>query len=135
MLRIYSYEKCGTCRNAMKFLADHGVKADILPIREQPPSKTELKQMLALLGGEKRKLFNTSGLQYKALKLKDKLPGMSEAEALDLLSKDGMLVKRPFVLSGKGGTVGSSSRTRPARDRRPSPPSRTRPPAARARHA
>jgi arsenate reductase len=106
MLRIYSYEKCGTCRNAMQFLADHGVKAEVLPIKEKPPNKADLKRMLALLGGEKRKLFNTSGLQYKALQLKEKLPAMSEAEALDLLSKNGMLVKRPFVLVANGGTVG-----------------------------
>lgn len=106
MLRIYSYEKCGTCRKALKFLAARGVEAKVIPIREQPPSRAELKRMLGLVGGEMRKLFNTSGLDYKALKLKDKLPRMSEAEALDLLSKNGNLVKRPFALSRKGGTVG-----------------------------
>ena len=106
MLRIYTYEKCGTCRNALKFLATRGWKAEVIPIREQPPTKAELKTMLGLMGGEIRRLFNTSGLDYKALGLKDKLPAMKEAEAIELLSKNGNLVKRPFVLSAKSGTVG-----------------------------
>ena len=106
MLRIYTYEKCSTCRSALKFITARGWQADVVPIREQPPTKAELKKMLGLVGGEVRKLFNTSGLDYKALGMKDKLPAMSEAEAIDLLSKNGSLVKRPFVLSAKGGTVG-----------------------------
>lgn len=106
MLRIYSYEKCSTCRNALKFAAAHGWKTEVIPIREQPPTKAELKRMLALMGGDIRKLFNTSGLDYKALGMKDKLPAMSEAEAIDLLSRNGNLVKRPFALSETDGTVG-----------------------------
>ena len=106
MLRLYSYEKCGTCRNALKFLAAHGRKPEVLPIREQPPTKAELKRMLGLMGGELRRLFNTSGLDYKALGMKDRLPKLSEAEAIDLLSKNGSLVKRPFLLATHGGTVG-----------------------------
>ena len=106
MLRLYSYEKCGTCRNALKFLTAHGLKAEVLPIREQPPTKAELQRMLALMGGELRRLFNTSGLDYKALGMKDRLPRLSEAEAIDLLSKNGNLVKRPFLLTTNGGTVG-----------------------------
>jgi arsenate reductase len=96
MVRVYAYEKCSTCRNALKFLAAHGVKAEVIPIRERPPTKTELKQMLGLMGGELRRLFNTSGLDYKALGMKDRLPGMSESEAIDLLSQNGNLVKRRF---------------------------------------
>ena len=106
MLRIYSYEKCDTCRKALKFLAARGVVAENIPIRERPPSKAELKRMLGLVGGELRKLFNTSGRDYKALNMKDRLPAMSESDALDLLSKNGNLVKRPFALSADGGTVG-----------------------------
>ena len=105
-LRIYSYEKCDTCRKALKFLAARGVHAENISIRERPPSKAELKRMLGLMGGELRRLFNTSGRDYKSLNLKDRLPAMSEAEALDLLSKNGNLVKRPFALSTGGGTVG-----------------------------
>ena len=106
MLRIYTYEKCSTCRSALKFITARGWQADVVPIREQPPTKAELKKMLSLVGGEIRKLFNTSGLDYKALGMKDKLPAMSEAEVIDLLSRNGSLVKRPFVLSAKGGAVG-----------------------------
>ena len=106
MLRIYSYEKCDTCRKALKFLAARGVVAENIPIRERPPSKAELKRMLGLVGGELRKLFNTSGRDYKALNMKDRLPAMSESDALDLLSKNGNLVRRPFALSADGGTVG-----------------------------
>jgi arsenate reductase (glutaredoxin) len=106
MVRVYAYEKCGTCRNSLKFLAAHGVKAEVIPIRERPPTKVELKRMLNLMGGELRRLFNTSGTDYKALGMKDRLPGMSESEAMDLLSKNGNVVKRPFLLTKDGGTVG-----------------------------
>ena|SRR5882672_351189 len=106
MIRIYTYEKCDTCRKALKFLAALGAGPEVVPIREQPPAKAELKRMLAYVGGDLRKLFNTSGRDYKALGMKDRLAGMSEAGALDLLSKNGNLVKRPFLLTEKGGTVG-----------------------------
>ena len=106
VIRIYTYEKCDTCRKALKFLAASEVEAQVVPIREQPPTKAELKRMLALLDGDLRKLFNTSGQDYKALGMKERLPAMSEAGALDLLSKNGNLVKRPFLLTEKSGTVG-----------------------------
>jgi len=106
VIRIYTYEKCGTCRKALKFLAARGTESRIIPIREQPPTKAELKWMLALVEGDLRKLFNTAGRDYKALGLKNRLPGMSESEALDLLSKNGNLVKRPFALTKNGGVVG-----------------------------
>jgi len=106
MPRLYAYEKCDTCRRALKFLVTHNVKAEVIPIRDQPPTKAELERMLKLVGGELRKLFNTSGLDYKALGMKDKLPGMSSAAAIDILSKNGNLVKRPFLLTKTGGTVG-----------------------------
>lgn len=106
VIRIYTYEKCDTCRKALKFLAARGVEPQVVPIREQPPTKAELKRMLALMGGDLRKLFNTSGRDYKELGMRDRLPEMTEAEALDLLSKNGNLVKRPFLLTEAGGTVG-----------------------------
>ena len=106
VIRVYTYENCDTCRKALKFLAARDVELQVVPIREQPPAKAELMRMLAHVGGELRKLFNTSGRDYKALGMKDRLPGMSEAEGLDLLSKNGNLVKRPFLLTGKGGAVG-----------------------------
>ena len=78
-----------------------------MDISQSPPSAAELKQMLASYEGDRRKLFNTSGMQYRELQLKDKLPQMSDAEAIELLSANGMLIKRPFLLDGSGqGLVG-----------------------------
>ncbi|MCB1230919.1 MAG: arsenate reductase family protein [Verrucomicrobiae bacterium] len=105
-MKLYTYAKCGTCRKAVKWLESRGIEVKEIPIRENPPSKAELKKMLGVLDGEIRKLFNTSGQDYRALNLKDTLPGMSEAEALNLLSGNGNLVKRPFFLTGDGGAVG-----------------------------
>ncbi len=106
MTKVYLYKGCGTCRQAMKWLEERGVAYAPVPIRETPPTRPELARMLEHVGGELRRLFNTSGGDYKALGLKDKLATMPRAEALELLSKNGNLVKRPFVLSPKGGAVG-----------------------------
>ena len=105
-LKVYEYKGCGTCRKALQFLKENGVEFTAIPIREQPPTSAELKQMLKLYGGEIRKLFNTSGLDYKALNMKDRLPALSNDEAIKLLSSNGNLVKRPFILTAKGGLVG-----------------------------
>jgi arsenate reductase len=105
-MKLYTYANCGTCRNALKFLAAQKIPAQPIPIREQPPSKSELESMSQIYGGDIRKLFNTSGQDYKALNLKDKLPAMSAEQAIDLLSKNGNLVKRPFLLTERGGLVG-----------------------------
>jgi arsenate reductase len=90
----------------MKFLEARGTDCTVIPIREQPPTVAELGSMLAFLNGDIRKLFNTSGQDYKQLNLKERLPKMNEAEAIKLLSKNGNLVKRPFVLWESGGLVG-----------------------------
>jgi arsenate reductase len=105
-LKVYAYEKCSTCRKALKFLDACDVSYTTVPIREQPPTKTELRQMLLFYGGDIRRLFNTAGADYRALNLKEKLPKMSAAKAIDLLSRNGNLVKRPFVLSADRGLVG-----------------------------
>jgi len=105
-LKIYQYPKCSTCRKALKFLDANNISYTSIDITEKPPTKTELKQMLKHQNGELRKLFNTSGVQYRELKIKDKLPTMSEVEALDLLSQNGKLIKRPFLLSNTTGFVG-----------------------------
>ena len=104
-IRLYTYEKCDTCRRAVKWLAAQSVKPQIIPIREQPPSVTELRAMLGHVG-ELRRLFNTSGRDYKEMNLKDRLPSLTEDEALALLAKNGNLVKRPFALAAKSGAVG-----------------------------
>lgn len=97
-VKVYSYSKCSTCRKAVKFLQEKGVPFVEAPIVETPPSKAELKEMLGKVG-ELKKLFNTSGELYRELKVSEKLPSMSEDQALDLLAKHGKLVKRPFVPS------------------------------------
>jgi len=82
------------------------LKFEEIPIRETPPTKAELRRMLGACGGDLRRLFNTSGGDYRELKLGERLSSMSEDEALDLLVANGNLVKRPFLLDGKGGLVG-----------------------------
>ena len=104
--KVYVYRNCDTCRKAIKFLTEEGVEFQEMPIREQPPTKAELKRMLEIYDGELRRLFNTSGTDYKALNMKDKLPTLSVDEAITLLNQYGNLVKRPFALTGKGGVVG-----------------------------
>ncbi len=104
-LKVYAYKGCGTCRKAQKFLTETGVDYKEIPIRETPPSKAELKRMLKAVG-ELKKLFNTSGQDYRALGMKDKLPTLSEAEAIDLLAANGNLIKRPFAIDGDQGVVG-----------------------------
>lgn len=105
-LTVYVYGKCSTCRDALQWLNAHGVAYVEKPIRETPPTVPELKAMLAGQPGGLRKLFNTSGLGYRALGLATKLPLMSTDEALRLLAGNGMLVKRPFVLGAGVALVG-----------------------------
>ncbi len=105
-MKLYTYAKCGTCRKAVKWLQARDIEAAEIPIREQPPTVPELRKMLGFLGGDLRRLFNTSGQDYRALNLRDRLPEMSESEALNLLSSNGNLVKRPFLLTDGDGTVG-----------------------------
>jgi len=103
---IYTYKNCSTCKKATKWLNGQGIDFEERPIRETPPSAVELKTMLAHQDGELRKLFNTAGGDYRELNLKDKLPSMSEAEAIELLASRGNLVKRPFLLGSDCGLVG-----------------------------
>lgn len=105
-MKFYQYKKCSTCVKAQKFLDKKGVKYTSIDITEIPPSKAELKKMLACYEGDIKKLFNTSGVQYRELNIKDKLPTMSETEALELLSTNGKLVKRPFLIGKDVGLVG-----------------------------
>lgn len=95
------YPKCTTCQKAKKFLDERG--ADYAPrhIKEENPTADELRTWWKASGMPLKKFFNTSGIQYRELGLKDKLPAMSEEEQLELLASDGMLVKRP-ILVGEG---------------------------------
>lgn len=106
MPKVYTYAKCSTCRDAVRWLQDAGIDFRELPIRDTPPTKTELKRALKLQDGNIRRLFNTSGMDYRALGMKEKLPTMTEAAAIELLSKNGNLVKRPFVISETISLVG-----------------------------
>lgn len=103
MLKAYVYQGCSTCRNAIKWLDLHQISHKEIPIRETPPTLGELKAMLNAKGGEVRSLFNTSGLDYRALGLKDTLLTMPQSESLKLLSQNGNLVKRPFALDETTG--------------------------------
>ena len=92
------YPKCSTCQKARAWLDEKGIAYTFRDIKENNPTADELRQWWKASGLPLKKFFNTSGLQYKALGLKDKLPSMSEEEQLDLLATDGMLVKRPLVI-------------------------------------
>jgi arsenate reductase (glutaredoxin) len=104
--KVYVYEKCDTCRRAVKFLQAKGIEFEAVPIRERPPTKAELRRMLGHVQGNLRRLFNTSGQDYRAMKLGERLQELSEAEAIDLLASNGNLIKRPFLLTKSGGAVG-----------------------------
>lgn len=106
-MKLYQYPKCSTCRKAIKFLQEKGVDFNSLDITQHPPKKTELRKMLKSYEGNIRKLFNTSGVQYRELGMKDKLAEMTVNEAIDLLAGNGKLIKRPFLLQADGrGIVG-----------------------------
>lgn len=101
MLKLYAYQGCSTCRNAIKWLKQREIPFEEIAIRKQPPTIPELEAALKARDGDLRALFNTSGQDYRALGMKDKLPGMSLADALQMLSKNGNLVKRPFAIDEK----------------------------------
>lgn len=92
------YPKCSTCKKAKKWLDDRGISYMDRHIKEQNPTSEELKKWQAMSGLPLKKFFNTSGLLYKSMQLKDKLPTMTEEEQFALLATDGMLVKRPLVI-------------------------------------
>lgn len=114
-IKVYEYSGCSTCKQALKYLDTKNVKYEKIAIVDQPPSLAELKQMLIYLetsGGGLKNLFNASGVQYRELKIADKLQaGMTTSGALKLLSQNGKLIKRPFLLTQKSGTVGFKPET------------------------
>ena len=109
-IKIYEYAGCSTCKKALKYLDAKKKKYEKVPIVEQPPTVSELKAMLGYLkasGKTFKNLFNTSGEQYRALKIGDRIKaGMTEQDAIALLSKNGKLIKRPFLLTTRGGATG-----------------------------
>ena len=105
-MKVLVYRKCSTCLKALKWLEVHQVVFDERPIKEENPSYEELKAWYEMSGLPLKKFFNTSGLVYKSLNLKDKLPSMTEEEQYAVLASDGKLVKRPIVVRGDLVLVG-----------------------------
>ena len=95
------YPKCSTCQKAKKYLDDRGAEYELRDIKADNPSADELKKWIKLSGLPVKRFFNTSGMQYRALGLKDKIDKMSEDEQISLLASDGMLVKRPLLIDGE----------------------------------
>ena len=105
-MKFICYPKCTTCQKAKKWLEEKGLAFEERHIKEQNPSAEELTAWISASGLTVKKFFNTSGLKYKELQLKDRLPSMTEEEQIALLATDGMLVKRPLLLvTGDGSAV------------------------------
>ena len=98
MIKFICYPKCTTCQKAKKWLDDNKIEYELRDIKEDNPTLEELTAWYKQSGLPLKKFFNTSGLLYKSMELKDKLPTMTEEEQLKLLTTDGMLVKRPLVI-------------------------------------
>ena len=109
-IKLYEYKNCSTCQKALKFLESEKIAFDRIAIVDRPPSLVEIKQMLEHIkknGGSLKNLLNTSGQQYRELKIAEQLKsGLSEHNLLKLLSENGKLVKRPFLLAKNLGLVG-----------------------------
>ena len=106
MIKFICYPKCTTCQKAKKWLDDNKIEYELRDIKEDNPTLEELTAWYKMSGLSLKKFFNTSGLLYKSMELKDKLPSMSEEEQLKLLATDGMLVKRPLVIGDDFVLVG-----------------------------
>ncbi len=106
MLKLYGYKQCGTCRKAEQYLQEVGIAYEFTDITENPPTAEELVVIMEHANVPLNKLFNTSGVQYRELKIKDQLPGLSDQEILILLASNGRLIKRPLITDGKRATVG-----------------------------
>ncbi len=106
MLKAYCYSKCTTCKKALKWLDEHGIKYELLDIKSEHPGEAELRDLHRKSGLSLRKFFNTSGQLYRELELSKKLADMSEDEMFRLLASDGMLVKRPLLVDGDVVLVG-----------------------------
>ena len=106
MMLFVEYPKCTTCQKAKKWLTENGIAFEDRNIKEENPTYEELAEWYRKSGLPLKKFFNTSGLLYKSMGLKDKLPSMTEDEMLHLLASDGMLVKRPIAVDGDTVLVG-----------------------------
>jgi arsenate reductase len=105
-MKFICYPKCSTCKKAKDWLEAQGIAYELRDIKADNPTYDELSEWYRLSGLPLKRFFNTSGLLYKSMELKDKLPTMSEEEQLKLLATEGMLVKRPIAVSGDKVLVG-----------------------------
>ncbi len=105
MIKIYHYPACSSCKKALAFLRDNGISFEAVDISISPPSEQELVEMIERQGGIKP-LFNSSGTRYREGGYSERLPTMSREDAVRALARDGMLVKRPFVLTPKHALLG-----------------------------
>ena len=105
-MKLYTHPRCSTCQKAVTLLNSLGISYEAVDLTKTPPTKRDVKAMLRYQDGKFNKLFNTSGMKYRELRLAEKLPAMSDEEKLALLCGDGMLVKRPFLLAEEFGLLG-----------------------------
>ncbi|CDQ19321.1 arsenate reductase [Halobacillus karajensis] len=105
-LTFYWYPNCGTCKKAKKWLDDEGLDYESVHIVNDPPSKEQLKNLIASSNQPAKKFFNTSGKKYRELNMKEKLKEAEEDEMIAWLASDGMLIKRPILTDGEKTTVG-----------------------------
>lgn len=105
-LTVYTLSQCSTCRAATKWLTQKGIRFQERPIRETPPSASELRTMLAAYDGNLRRLFNTSGMEYRAQKLGERIDTLAPEEAIALLARNGSLVRRPFLIGEGKALIG-----------------------------
>lgn len=106
MIEFIEYEKCTTCKKAKKWLNEHNIQYNDRQIKEQTPTYEELNEWIKKFNISIKKLFNTSGLKYRELNLKEKLEDMSDSKKIKLLSSDGMLIKRPLLVSSNKVLIG-----------------------------
>ena len=106
MIKFYGYAKCSTVKKAKKWLNENNIPFEEIEITENPPSKEELEKVYKQSGLEIKKFFNTSGIKYRELGLKDVVKTESDEKLLEILSSDGMLIKRPLVYDDKNVLLG-----------------------------
>ena len=106
MIKVYCYSKCSTCKKALKWMEDKGVKYELIDIKEDHPDEKTLRLLHKKSGLPLKRFFNTSGMLYRELELAKKLPDMSEDDQFKLLATDGMLVKRPLLITEESVLTG-----------------------------
>ncbi len=106
MIQFYQYPKCSTCIQARRYLEKNNIQFESIDITLNPPSIKQIEKMLAFVDHDIKKLFNTSGIQYRELKISEKIKSMTATQAIELLSQNGKLIKRPFLIGKDFGIVG-----------------------------